>query len=114
MSRTSVVRNVFVLLVVILLASPSLGSAAPLRGESFAGDLFGAVRQWVLTMWGWPVPAKPARCGIGRDGQPMPCQPVPTKRGCAIDPWGNPVPCQPVPTKRGCGIDPMGQPIPCQ
>jgi hypothetical protein len=113
MSRKSTVRLTLVLLILTLVVSPSAGLAAPLREEALVSDLFGAARQWVLMLWNWRAHAPKAGCGIGPDGQPLPCDHLTTEAGCAIDPWGQPIPCQPVPTKAGCGIDPLGRPAPC-
>jgi len=91
MSPKSTVRFARVLLFAALIALPSAASAAPVRGESTAGDLFGAVRQWVLTLW--PAPSAEVRRGSRPAGKPPSPQPNPSKRSCSIDPQGQLIPC---------------------
>jgi hypothetical protein len=70
MSRKSLIRPAFVLLIVILLVTPSSSFAGPLRGESRVSELFSPLRQWVVMLWSWYMPATKAGCAIGPDGQP--------------------------------------------
>jgi hypothetical protein len=91
MSPKRIVRFTLVLVFAALIALPSAAFAAPARGESTAGDLFGVVRQWVLTLW--PAPSAEVRRDSRPDGKPPVHQPNLSKRGCSIDPQGQPIPC---------------------
>jgi hypothetical protein len=73
MPRKSLIRPVFVLLAVILLALPSVVSAVPLRAESSVTDLLDAVWQWASMQWSRWMPATKAGCGIDPIGRPILC-----------------------------------------